>query len=83
MEAAAPEKLLEAFRVLDVEGKGVISKYYIAKLMMEEGEPFTQEELDEMMATAVDIQTGDIPYEYYINSLMVSSEQIYVLRAAD
>lgn len=42
MEAAAPEKLLEAFRVLDVDGKGVISKDYIAKLMMEEGEPFTQ-----------------------------------------
>lgn len=25
------------------------------------------------MATAVDIQSGDIPYEYYINSLMVNS----------
>lgn len=25
-----------------------------------------------MMATAVDIQSGDIPYEYYINSLMVN-----------
>lgn len=41
MEAAAPEKLLEAFRVLDVDGKGIISRDYIAKLMMEEGEPFT------------------------------------------
>lgn len=42
MEAATPEKLLEAFRVLDVDGKGIIPKDYIAKLMMEEGEPFTQ-----------------------------------------
>lgn len=42
MEAAAPEKLLEAFHVLDVDGKGIISRDYIAKLMMEEGEPFTQ-----------------------------------------
>lgn len=45
MEAAAPEKLLAAFRVLDVDGKGVISKDYIAKLMVEEGEPFTQVKL--------------------------------------
>jgi hypothetical protein len=41
---------------------------------MEEGEPFTQEELDEMMAAAVDGETGNIPYEYYINHLMVTSE---------
>lgn len=42
MEAAAPEKLLEAFRVLDIDGKGIIAKDYISKLMLEEGEPFTQ-----------------------------------------
>lgn len=72
MEPAAPEKLLEAFRVLDVDGKGTIGKEFISKLMIEEGEPFTQEELDEMLATAVDVQTGEIPYEYYINSLMVN-----------
>ena len=40
--------------------------------MMEEGEPFTQEELDEMMAAAIDNETGHIPYEYYINQLMAS-----------
>lgn len=42
MEAAAPEKLLEAFRLLDIENKGFITKEYMSKLMMEEGEPFTQ-----------------------------------------
>lgn len=42
MEPAPPEKLLEAFKVLDPEGKGYVSKDSISKLMMEEGEPFTQ-----------------------------------------
>lgn len=42
MEASSPEKLLEAFRVLDTEGKGFIKKDYLSKLMVEEGEPFTQ-----------------------------------------
>lgn len=42
MEASSAEKLLEAFRVLDVDGKGSITKEYLGKLMVEEGEPFTQ-----------------------------------------
>ena len=50
MEPASPEKLLEAFKVLDPDNKAYLTKDYLSKLMMEEGEPFTQEELDEMMA---------------------------------
>lgn len=42
MEAATPEKLLEAFRILDPDSKGSISKEMLSKLMVEEGEPFTQ-----------------------------------------
>lgn len=62
---------MEAFRVLDPENKGFVTKEYLSKLMVEEGEPFSQEELDEMMAVAVDGQTDLIPYEYYLNQLMV------------
>lgn len=29
--------------------------------------------MEEMMAAAVDVQSGEIHYEYYINSLMVNS----------
>lgn len=72
MEPAEPEKLLEAFHVLDPENRGTLTKDYLGKLMMEEGEPFTQEELDEMMAVAIDPLTGLIPYEFYLNQLMVS-----------
>lgn len=42
MEAASPEKLLEAFKVLDVDAKGYLTKEYISKVMMQDGEPFTQ-----------------------------------------
>lgn len=42
MEAASPEKLLEAFRVLDIDAKGYLTKEYISKVMMQDGEPFTQ-----------------------------------------
>ncbi len=42
MEAASPEKLLEAFKVLDIDAKGYLTKEYISKVMMQDGEPFTQ-----------------------------------------
>lgn len=42
MEAASPEKLLEAFKVLDIDAKGYLTKEYISKVMTTDGEPFTQ-----------------------------------------
>lgn len=42
MEPASPEKLLEAFHVLDPEEKGFLTKEELSTAMMEEGEPFTQ-----------------------------------------
>jgi Ca2+-binding EF-hand superfamily protein len=73
LQPALPEKLLQAFLTLDRDGKGYLTKEFLSKIMMEEGEPFTQEELDEMMAAATDGETGNIPYEYYINQLIVRS----------
>ncbi|XP_021928773.1 EF-hand calcium-binding domain-containing protein 2 [Zootermopsis nevadensis] len=70
---ASPEKLLKAFLTLDHDGKGYLTKEFLSKIMIEEGEPFTQEELDEMMAVVIDGETGNIPYEYYINHLMVNA----------
>ena len=71
MEASPPEKLLEAFRLFDTEGKGYVDKDYLGKLLTEEGEQFTQEELEEMLASAVDLATDKIRYEYYLNQLLV------------
>lgn len=72
MEPAPPEKILEAFKTLDFENKGYLTKENFGKLMMEEGEPFTQEEMDEMWPVAIDPISGHIPYELYLNQLMVS-----------
>ncbi|XP_026685394.1 dynein regulatory complex protein 8 [Diaphorina citri] len=70
-QPASAEELLKAFRTLDKDNKSYLDKEYLTKLMIEEGEPFTPEEIDEMMSTAVDQDTGRIPYEYYINHIMV------------
>ncbi|XP_073987277.1 dynein regulatory complex protein 8 [Rhodnius prolixus] len=71
MQPASAEELLKAFQTLDKENKGYLTKEYLTKAMMEEGEPFTQEEIDEMMAIAVDPDSGNINYEYYINQIMI------------
>jgi Ca2+-binding EF-hand superfamily protein len=70
MEPSPIEKLLEAFQVLDYEGKGYVTKDFMAKIMMEEGEPFSLEELEEMFGCAVDSSTNRISYEYYLNQLI-------------
>ncbi|XP_021699532.1 EF-hand calcium-binding domain-containing protein 2-like isoform X1 [Aedes aegypti] len=80
LEPAPPEKLLKAFRVLDQEGKGFVDREYMTKLITEEGEPFTAEELEEMMAVAVDMATDKIPYENYLNQLLYEpQDSIYAL----
>lgn len=43
----------------------------LEKAMMEIGEPFSKEEISNMMAIACDPQTRKINYEHYINLLLV------------
>uniref|UniRef100_A0A1B0G5B7 EF-hand domain-containing protein n=1 Tax=Glossina morsitans morsitans TaxID=37546 RepID=A0A1B0G5B7_GLOMM len=82
MEPAGPEELLAAFHVIDDENRGYLEPEYFSKLMMEEGEPFTQEEVDEMLAVAVDPLSGQINYEYYLNQLMHKrKDSVYELAA--
>lgn len=74
-QPATPEQLLDAFRTLDPEGHGYLHRELISTLMTQDGEPFTQDELDEMLEIAIDPHTETVPYEYYINQLMVRSQQ--------
>ncbi|GJQ77789.1 hypothetical protein Trydic_g16050 [Trypoxylus dichotomus] len=79
---ASPEQLLDAFHALDVEGKGYLTREQITTLMTQDGEPFTQDELDEMLEIAIDPHTQTVPYEYYINQLMYlpnEEDDIYLL----
>ncbi|KAL6254556.1 hypothetical protein P5V15_014609 [Pogonomyrmex californicus] len=68
---AEPEELLKAFQLLDPENRGYIMKDDLEKSIMEIGEPFTKEEVADMMAIACDAETGKINYEHYINLLIV------------
>ncbi|KPJ04869.1 EF-hand calcium-binding domain-containing protein 2 [Papilio xuthus] len=73
---ASAEILLAAFRYFDKDGRGYLTKERFTQLMLEEGEPFSQEEFDEMMQTALDPVTSNITYEYYINQLMVCTNNL-------
>lgn len=68
---AEPEDLLKAFQLLDPDNRGYIMKDDLEKAMMEMGEPFTKDEVADMMAVACDPATKKIHYEYYINLLIV------------
>ncbi|XP_063920111.1 dynein regulatory complex protein 8 isoform X2 [Zophobas morio] len=70
-QPASPAQLLEAFQILDSDGRGYLTKEHISTLMTQDGEPFTQDELDEMLEIAIDPHTQTVPYEYYINQLML------------
>ncbi|KAI8037070.1 dynein regulatory complex protein 8 [Drosophila gunungcola] len=69
MEPATTEKLLEAFETFDPENKKYLTMEYFGKLMSEEGEPFTTEEMEAMWPVAIDPITGNIPFTFYINQL--------------
>ena len=68
----APEdQLLKAFEVLDSEHKGFLSQEELSKFMVEEGEPFTQEEMDEFLSAAVDPDRGVVLYKDYVAVMAV------------
>ncbi|XP_046351310.1 dynein regulatory complex protein 8-like [Haliotis cracherodii] len=63
--------LLKAFQVMDAEMKGHLTQDELRKYMTEEGEPFTQEELEEMMSAAVDPDKGIILYRDFVSEMAV------------
>uniref|UniRef100_A0A8C0J366 EF-hand calcium binding domain 2 n=1 Tax=Chelonoidis abingdonii TaxID=106734 RepID=A0A8C0J366_CHEAB len=63
--------LLRAFEVLDENKCGHLTKEELVKYMTEEGEPFTQEEMEEMLSAAVDPETNTVRYRDYISMMVV------------
>ncbi|XP_078314655.1 dynein regulatory complex protein 8-like [Crassostrea virginica] len=63
--------LLKAFLVLDQDGKGYLTQDELAKYMTDDGEPFQQEELEEMLSAAVDPEKGTILYKEYVSRMAV------------
>ncbi|XP_011302758.1 EF-hand calcium-binding domain-containing protein 2-like isoform X2 [Fopius arisanus] len=82
---ADPEDLLRAFQFLDGRNNGYIMRADLEKAMMEIGEPFAKEEIDEMMSVACDPTTMKINYEHYINLLIPKipgEDDIYLISEA-
>ncbi|KAM9817635.1 dynein regulatory complex protein 8-like [Neosynchiropus ocellatus] len=63
------EDLLQAFQVLDEEKKGYLEPDELKKWITLEGEPFSQDEVDEMLTAFCDHDKNLIYYEDIVNQL--------------
>ncbi|XP_052529383.1 dynein regulatory complex protein 8 isoform X1 [Tympanuchus pallidicinctus] len=63
--------LLHAFEALDENKSGYVTKEDLVKHMTEEGEPFTEEEMEEMLSSALDPETNAVHYRDYIPMMIV------------
>uniref|UniRef100_A0A5F7ZV72 EF-hand calcium binding domain 2 n=1 Tax=Macaca mulatta TaxID=9544 RepID=A0A5F7ZV72_MACMU len=63
--------LLRAFEVLDSAKRGFLTKDELIKYMTEEGEPFSQEEMEEMLSAAIDPESNSIHYKDYITMMVI------------
>lgn len=68
--AETKEELLEAFRTFDKDGNGFLSTAELRRIMTNLGEKLTDEEVDEMIATADMDLDGQINYEEFVNVLV-------------
>ncbi|XP_028611085.1 dynein regulatory complex protein 8 [Grammomys surdaster] len=67
----AEDVLLRAFEVLDPAKRGFLTKDELVKYMTEEGEPFSQEEMEEMLSAAIDPESNAINYRDYITMMVI------------
>ena len=74
-QPCSEEVLLKAFEVLDEEKKNHLTSEELKKVLMEEGEPFSQEEMDEMLQAAVDPDKGTILYKDFVTLMLPEEEQ--------
>ncbi|KAH0510916.1 Desumoylating isopeptidase 2 [Microtus ochrogaster] len=57
--------------VLDPAKRGILTKEELVKYMTEEGEPFSQEEMEEMLSAAIDPESNSINYKDYITMMVI------------
>ncbi|XP_075906059.1 dynein regulatory complex protein 8 isoform X2 [Nelusetta ayraudi] len=70
----ADDLLLQAFEVLDKNKKGYLGSEELTKYMTQEGEPFSQEEMIEMLTAVADQDNNHIYYKDFIGQLTVDTE---------
>ncbi|KAI1895861.1 hypothetical protein AGOR_G00111120 [Albula goreensis] len=70
-----PEELLiQAFEVLDQEKKGYLEPEELKKFMTQEGEPFSNDEMEEMLSASVDPDKNVIFYKDFVGMMTVSEQ---------
>jgi Ca2+-binding EF-hand superfamily protein len=65
----AEEEMLEAFKVFDSDGNGVISADELRQIMNNLGEKLTEEEVEEMVKEADIDGDGEINYEEFVRMM--------------
>lgn len=65
------DTLLRAFEVLDTAKRGFLTKDELIKYMTEEGEPFSQEEMEEMLSAAIDPESNSLNYREYVAMMVI------------
>ena len=71
-ETQTEDEVINAFRVFDKEGKGLISSAELKHIMMTIGDKMTEEEADEMVNEADIDEDGMINYEEFVRMMMAS-----------
>eukprot|EP00053_Salpingoeca_punica_P000609 m.2260 g.2260 ORF g.2260 m.2260 type:complete len:188 (-) comp1043_c0_seq1:214-777(-) len=79
--SVSEDVILHAFRVLDEEGKGCFEPDKLKQILMTEGEPFTEEEAEEMMAAALDGEKKVVYYEDHAGAMCLE-DALYKLASS-
>lgn len=74
MRPLTKDNLLNAFKALDPKDRGFIPKAEFVKLMLNFGNPLSDEELKEMLVAAVDINDYCVHYEDYVDKIVMKSD---------
>ncbi len=69
-----PDELLRAFEILDTEGKGFFQIDEIRRYFTQYGEPFGQDEIEELLNASVNNETKTISYKTFLHYLTIDEE---------
>jgi Ca2+-binding EF-hand superfamily protein len=65
----AEEEMIEAFKVFDSDGNGMISADELKQIMFNLGEKLTEEEVEDMVKEADIDGDGEINYEEFVSMM--------------
>ena len=69
-ESGIEEELIEAFKVFDRDGNGMISAHELRFVMSTSGEQLTEDDIEEMIRQADENGDGYIDYEEFVRMMM-------------